>query len=137
MIRWLNGLVLGQSKLFFMIKFFSHIFLPNSLPYFFPLTIVASNNACLWYRNQLIFIRIKQKNQKIKIKMADSKKLSFSKSPILKNIFAKISQIGTWVSRIDWYKGHWCGSTYMAVRLSNISSKTALKSAFFVFLGHF
>ena len=33
--------------------------------------------------------------------MADSKKLSFSKSPILKKIFEKISWIGPWVSRID------------------------------------
>ena len=33
---------------------------------------------------------------------ADSKKLRFSTSPIL-NI-----RIGPWVSRINWYKGHWC-----------------------------
>jgi hypothetical protein len=41
--------------------------------------------------------------------------------------FAKISQIGPWVSRIDWCEGHWCGSMYMAVRLSDVSSKTAKK----------
>ena len=37
---------------------------------------------------------------KKKIKMADSKKGHFSKSPIL-NIFVKIYWIGPWVSRID------------------------------------
>ena len=44
----------------------------------------------------------------------------------------KISWIGPWVSRIDWCEGHWCGSTYMAVRLSDISSKTGknTKNAF-------
>ena len=40
------------------------------------------------------------------------------------------------VSRIDWCEGHWCGSTYMVERLSNVSSKTG-KNAFFVFLGRF
>ena len=39
-------------------------------------------------------------NEAKKIKMANSKKLSFSKSPIL-NIFVKISWIGPWVSSID------------------------------------
>ena len=28
----------------------------------------------------------------------------------------KISWTGPWVSRIDWCKGHWCGSTFMAVK---------------------
>ena len=41
-----------------------------------------------------------------------------------------------WVITIDWCEGHWCGSTYMAVRLSDISSKTG-KKCIFVFLGHF
>ena len=45
--------------------------------------------------------------------------------------FVKISWIGSWVTRIDWYKGHWWSSTYMAMRLSDMSSKT-----FFVFLDH-
>ena len=50
-------------------------------------------------------------------------------------LFPKISWIGSWICTIDWCKGHWCGSTYMVLRLSNISSKTG-KNAFFVFLGH-
>ena len=86
---------------------------------------------------------------KRKFKMADSKKQHFSKSPILnfffekqkkkwptqKNwvfqnrqfsiFFVKILWIGNWVSGIEWCEGHWCGLTYMAVRLSNISSKSA------------
>ena len=39
----------------------------------------------------------------------------------------KISWIVSWVSRIDWCEGHWCSSTYMVVRLSDVSSKTAKK----------
>ena len=49
---------------------------------------------------------------------------------------AKISRIGPWVSRIDWCEEHWCGSSYMAVRLSDLSSIIG-KNAIFVFLGHF
>ena len=42
--------------------------------------------------------------------------------------FVKISWIGPLVIRLV---GHWCGSTYMVVRLSNVCSKT--KCIFFVF----
>ena len=44
--------------------------------------------------------------------------------------FVKISWIGPWVSRIDWCEGHWCGSTYMVERLSEVGSKTG---KFFIF----
>ena len=44
--------------------------------------------------------------------------------------------LAPWMCKIDWCKGHWCGSMYMAMRLSDISSKTA-KKVFFVLLGHF
>ena len=47
--------------------------------------------------------------------------------------FTKISGIGPWMCRIDWCEGHWCGSTYMVVRLSDISSKTGKKYIFAVF----
>ena len=50
--------------------------------------------------------------------------------------FVKISGIGPWMCRIDWCKGHWCGSTYMVVRLSDITSKTG-KKCILVFLGCF
>ncbi len=68
--------------------------------------------------------------------MADSKKrvkTSFSSSANSQYFFMKISWIGPWVSRIDWCEGHWCGSTYMVVRLSDISSKTGKKCIFCVF----
>ena len=41
--------------------------------------------------------------------------------------------LGLVFSRIDWCEEHGCGSTYMVMRLSHISSKRA-KNAFFVFL---
>ena len=68
--------------------------------------------------------------------MTNSKKLSFSKPPILNIFFPKITGIGPWVRRINWCKGHWCGSTYMVMRLSDISSKTGKKCIFGVFLLH-
>ena len=43
--------------------------------------------------------------RKKKFKMADSKKLSFSTTPKSWAIVAKISQIGPWVTRVDWCKG--------------------------------
>ena len=52
-----------------------------------------------FHKNEAIFFFEK------KIKMDNSKKLSFSKSPIL-NIFVKILWIGPWVSRIDGCEGH-------------------------------
>ena len=61
------------------------------------------------------------------------KKSSFSSSANSQYFFLKISWIGPWVSRIDWCEGHWCGSTYMVVRLSDISSKTGKKCIFGVF----
>ena len=38
-----------------------------------------------------------------------------------------------WVNSIHWCEGHWCGSIYMAMRLSDISSKTGKKCIFGVF----
>ena len=43
--------------------------------------------------------------------------------------FMKILCIAPLVSGIDWCGGHWCGSTFIVVRLSDTSSKTA-KNAF-------
>ena len=71
-----------------------------------------------------------------KIQNGRLKKTSFSSSANSQYFFMKFSWIGPWVSRIDWCEGHWFGSTYMVVRLSNISSKTG-KNSFFVFLGCF
>ena len=47
--------------------------------------------------------------------------------------FVKISWIGPWVGRIDWWEGHWSDSTYMFERLSDISSKTGKKCILCVF----
>ena len=77
----------------------------------------------------LIFMGMKQKKSKI----TDSKKTEFFYSANSQYFFSKISWIDPWVSRIDCYKGHWCGSTYMVVRLSNISSKTDKKCFLCVF----
>ena len=65
--------------------------------------------------------------------MADFSKCPFSKTTNSWNCFAKISQIGPLVSKIDWCKGHWCSSTYMVVRLSDIRAKTGKNCIFCVF----
>ena len=39
----------------------------------------------------------------------------------------KISGIGSWMCRIDWYEGHWCGSTYMALHQSWPSNKVIIE----------
>ena len=62
------------------------------------------------------------------------KKIEFFNSLNSQYFFVKILQIGSWVRRIDWCEGHWCNSTYMAVRLSDISSKTGKKGIFCVFM---
>ena len=79
----------------------------------------------------------KQKNvffSKKKIQNGRLKKRSFFKIANSQYFFVKIYWIGPWVSRIEWCKGHWCGSTYMALRLSDISSKIVKKCFFGGFL---
>jgi len=78
---------------------------------------------------QNIFLKKKNQNGPLK-------KTSFFKIANSQYFFVKISWIGPCISRIDWCEGHWCGSTYMAVRLSDISSKTR-KNKKIVLLGHF
>ena len=70
--------------------------------------------------------------EKKNFRMVDKKSLFF-KIANSRKIFAKISWIGPWVSRIDWCERHWYGSTYMVVRLSDISSKTGKICIFSVF----
>ena len=68
----------------------------------------------------------KQKYEK-KFKIADSKKLSFSTTPKSWAIFTKISQIGPWVSRINWCQGHpfaqpiWSSACIFSVFCSKLS----------------
>ena len=78
----------------------------------------------------------KKKKLRKKFQNGRLKKTDFFKMANSQKKFLKILWIGPMVSRIDWCEGHWCGSIYMVMRLSDISSKTA-KNAFLVFLGHF
>ena len=67
----------------------------------------------------LIFMGMRQKKiffLKKKIQNGRLKKRSFFNSVNSQYFFVKISWIGPWVSRIEWFGGHWCGSTYLAVR---------------------
>jgi hypothetical protein len=81
---------------------------------------------------------MKQKNKNFEKKIQNGllKKTEFFKIAHSQNIFAKISWIGPLISRIDWWEGHWCGSTYIVEKLSDVSSKTG-KNAFFVFFACF
>ena len=71
--------------------------------------------------------------QEKKFNMANFSKWPFFKINNSQKFFVKISWIGPWVSRIDWCEGHWNVSTYMVMRLSDISCVYV----FFVFLGCF
>jgi hypothetical protein len=84
----------------------------------------------LWLSQENIFF------WKIKFQNGRLKKTEIFKTSNSQKFFAKILWIGPWVSRIDWCEGHWCGSTYMVERLSDISPKQP-KNSFFVFLGCF
>ena len=88
-----------------------------------------------WEWSKKIFFFFEKKIQNGRLK-----KSSFFKIANSQNFFAKISQIRPWVSRIEWWEGHRCSSTYMAVRLSDKSSKTAKKyrkCIFWLFLSFF
>ena len=110
-----NYLLLNSSNLYFIkvcTKFIStytvYCIVRNLMETRENIKIVSHN---LW----LIFIGIKQKINfwKINSKMANSQ-----------NFLVKITWICPWVSRIDWWEGYWCSSTYMVERLFNVSSKT-------------
>ena len=58
-------------------------------------------------------------------KNQETKQKSFQGFVNSQYFFMKISWIGPWVSRIDWCEEHLSGSTYIVLRLSNKSSKTA------------
>ena len=108
------------------------ILYPTSFLLEIRVIIKISKKSLVPHKLWLILIRMKQK------KMADSKKLRFSTTTKSWVIFAKILQIGPWVSRIHWCEGHQCDSTYMAVRLSDLSSKKGKKDkkgSFSPFLG--
>ena len=77
---------------------------------------------------------IKKKFLKKKIRNAHLSKCPFFKISNPQIFLSKISWIGTFVSRIDWCQRHWCSSTYMVMRLSDISSKTCIFLVFRLFL---
>ena len=60
--------------------------------------------------------------------------MAFFKIVNSQKFFVKISQIVLWYRRIDWCQGHWCSSTYMVVRLSEIRAKRGKKMCFLRFL---
>ena len=74
-----------------------------------------------------VFMRMKQKNVFFWKKIQNGQKNLIFQLCQFSIFFMKISWIGPCVSRIDWCKGHWCGSTYIVVRLSDITSKTGKK----------
>ena len=67
-----------------------------------------------WSQKKFFFSEKKIQNGRLK-------KSSFFIIANSRNFFAKISEIGPWVSRIEWCEGHRCSSMYMAVRLSDKS----------------
>ena len=79
------------------------------------------DTSLLTYKCWLIFMAMKQKKNS---KWPTQKRVIFHLRQF-SIFFFKKSWIGPWVSRIDWCERHWCGSTCMAMRLSDISSKTA------------
>ena len=70
---------------------------------------------------------------KKKIENGPLKKTTLFQTVNSQYFFAKLSGMGPWVSRIDWCEGYWFGSTYIAVRLSNIRPKTGKICIFHVF----
>ena len=92
-----------------------------TLKYSFAVNINTSTHP--WYPSSFDWFswgwskKIFFQNGRLKIKV-------FFKIANSQKNFVKISRIGPWVSRIDWWEGHLCGSTYMVERLSDVSSKT-------------
>ena len=97
----------------------------NKIKYFFLNSAIRLSTVfliILYSPRFLLKSRQSSKFHPILGEMAHSKKLSFSTTTKSWAIFDKISQIGPWVSRIHWCEGHSICSTYMVVRLSDISS---------------
>ena len=85
----------------------------------------------------LIFLGMKQKKKfffmQKKIQNGRFFKMAVFQNRQFSKFFVKMSWIGPWVCRINWCEGHWCSSTYMVVRLSDIRAKTGKKCIFCVF----
>jgi hypothetical protein len=61
-------------------------------------------------------------------------KTSFSSSTNSQYFFIKFLWLGPWVSRINWCEGHWCGSTYMVVRIGGAGKRRFFESPILNFL---
>ena len=104
----------------------------NSIPpsFFLEIMIIIkiSTHPCyLFYKCWLIFIGVEAKKKfwkKKKIKMADPKKLKFSTPPILNIASRKMQEFFLGLVEYIDAKGINFGSTYMFVRLSDVSYKT-------------
>ena len=76
---------------------------------------------CDWFEykwSKVGFFEKKQQNDRLK-------KTEIFNSANSQYLFAKISRIGPWVSRINWWEGNQSGLTDMVVRLSHLRSKQA------------
>ena len=80
---------------------------------------ISTHPALLPYKCWLIFMGMKQKKYP---KWSTQKNWVFHLHKF-SIFFSKISGIGPWVSRINWCKRHWCGPTYMVVRLSEAKKR--------------
>ena len=82
---------------------------------FYPTLLVKT----LW----LVFMTMKQEKQfffwKKNFLNGRLIKTEIFKTANSRNFLAKILWIDPWLSSIDWCEGHWCGLTYMVVRLKN------------------
>ena len=114
----------SRSKCLVWVKKCCHIWLDQN---FDPSLLTKKLWPFYMRMKQIFFFFSKKKFQNGRLK-----KSLFSKIANSQKFFAKISWIGSWVSRIEWCEAHWFGSTYMAVRLSEESSKTGKKFIFCV-----
>ena len=78
--------------------------------------------------------QVKKKNWKRKIQNGRLKKTDFFKIASTQIYLVNFHGLTLRVSRIDWCKGHWCGSIYMVETVQR-KLKNRQKMVFFVFLG--
>ena len=89
-------------------------------------TFVRRRKSVFFFEWNKFFFFFFEKN----IQNGRLKKSSFFKIANSRNFFAKISEIGPRVSRIEWCEGHWCSSTYVAVTKAQKQPKST-ENAFF------
>ena len=119
----INHQIHSNLPILFMVEKCHHIWLDqNSDP------SLLTNKLWLFFDEEKA--KKKKNSEKKKSKWPTQKKTTFFKITNSQFFFVKISWSGPWVSRIHWCEGL---NTYMAVRLSDISSKTGQKCIFCVF----